>query len=29
MPANTRLTDAELTKIIAYIRAIKPPPETK
>jgi mono/diheme cytochrome c family protein len=29
MPANTRLTDAELSKVIAYIRAIKPPPETK
>jgi mono/diheme cytochrome c family protein len=29
MPPNTSLTDAELTKIIAYIRAIKPPPETK
>lgn len=29
MPANTRLTDEELTKIIAYIRAIKPPPETR
>jgi mono/diheme cytochrome c family protein len=29
MPANTRLTDEELGKVIAYIRAIKPPPETK
>lgn len=29
MPANTHLTDEELNKVIAYIRAIKPPPETK
>lgn len=29
MPAHSELKDDEIAKIIAYIRAIKPPPETK
>ena len=29
MPANSRLSNDEINKIIAYIRAIKPPPPTK
>ncbi len=28
MPAHPELTDDQITKIIAYIRALKPPPET-
>lgn len=28
MPAHSELTDDQITKLIAYIRAIKPPPET-